>query len=285
MEKILVIGATGMLGYPVAKKLNEEGFQVKAFTRNPEKAKKLFDDDFEIVRGSVEDTVSLKEALSDCQGVHINLKGGPKDKDYMRIEYGGTVNIINAAKIRNVRRLTYLSGISAYKEKLWFVPSKVKFMAEEAILNSNINYSIFKATWFMESLKLFARGKNITVIGEQTNPIHWIAAEDYARMVANAYKSDNAINKKFIVKGQEAYTMKQAAEIYTEIVNPDMKVKTMPLWFAKFLGIISFDSKLKDVVRLMEFFNKTIEKGEPEETFEILGTPEITLKDWAEKQK
>ncbi len=37
-KRVLVLGATGVLGRPVARKLREDGFQVRIMTRNLEKA-------------------------------------------------------------------------------------------------------------------------------------------------------------------------------------------------------------------------------------------------------
>jgi nucleoside-diphosphate-sugar epimerase len=51
MEKrILVIGATGLLGQPVAFHLKQSGFIVRLMLRNIEK---LFGDDFEFVNGDI----------------------------------------------------------------------------------------------------------------------------------------------------------------------------------------------------------------------------------------
>ncbi len=64
MQKtILVIGATGMLGEPVGRRLKEDNFQVRVMTRDINKARKTFDKAFEIVVGDVTDTTSLEKAL------------------------------------------------------------------------------------------------------------------------------------------------------------------------------------------------------------------------------
>ncbi len=52
-KKILVIGATGVLGEPVARRLKEEGFPMRIMTRDRAKAGKLFDESFEIAVGDV----------------------------------------------------------------------------------------------------------------------------------------------------------------------------------------------------------------------------------------
>lgn len=72
MEKrILVIGATGLLGEPVAIHLKQCGFIVWLMVRDIEKAKEQFGDDFEIVKGDILDEESLEKALDSCFGVHI----------------------------------------------------------------------------------------------------------------------------------------------------------------------------------------------------------------------
>ena len=64
MQKtILVVGATGMLGEPVARCLKKDGFQVQVMTRDGSKAGKIFDESFEIVVGDVRDKDNLKKSI------------------------------------------------------------------------------------------------------------------------------------------------------------------------------------------------------------------------------
>ena len=61
-HKILVIGATGMLGEPVARQLKATGFDVRVLTRSAEKARARFGEDYEIFTGDVEDPAALETA-------------------------------------------------------------------------------------------------------------------------------------------------------------------------------------------------------------------------------
>ncbi len=72
-KSILVIGGTGMLGQPVSLCLKESGFRVRIMTRDHQKARKMFDDSFEIFAGDPTDPICLEEALDGCSGVHISL--------------------------------------------------------------------------------------------------------------------------------------------------------------------------------------------------------------------
>ncbi|HNE03654.1 MAG TPA: NmrA family NAD(P)-binding protein, partial [Anaerolineales bacterium] len=81
---ILVIGGTGMLGKPVAQQLKADGFNVRLLVRNPEKAKKLLGEGYELMQGDMDNESSLRTALIGVDGVHISLKGGPTEADFER---------------------------------------------------------------------------------------------------------------------------------------------------------------------------------------------------------
>ena len=78
-KTILVLGGTGMLGAPVARQLQVDGFQVRILVRDAEKTAQMFDNSFEIVAGDVTDQASLEQAMQGCDGVHISV-GGPVDQ-------------------------------------------------------------------------------------------------------------------------------------------------------------------------------------------------------------
>ena len=63
MNKILILGGTGMLGAPVTRRLQVDGFEVRLLTRDPEKARAMFDDSYEIVAGDVIDGLAFDGAV------------------------------------------------------------------------------------------------------------------------------------------------------------------------------------------------------------------------------
>ncbi|MCJ7532097.1 MAG: NAD(P)H-binding protein [Anaerolineales bacterium] len=173
-ERILVIGGTGMLGEPVPRQLQADGYQVRILTRSPQKATARLGKSYELAVGDVDNPSLLEAALQGCDGVHISLDGG---KDY-DLERRGGVNVAGAAVKAGVKRITYLSGASVAEENCWYPGTKAKFLAEKAIRESGIPYTIFNAGWFMESLSRFVHGERAFVIGKQPNATPWITAED-----------------------------------------------------------------------------------------------------------
>lgn len=284
-QAILIVGATGMLGEPVARQLQKDGCTVRVLTRNPEKARAKLGESFEYFKGDVGDLSSLENALDGCFGVHINLRGGPRAEDFDRIEHRGTANIAKVSAKKGVRRLSYLSGAAVFEGNSWFPSVRAKLHAEVAIRESGVPYSIFCATHFMESLPLYIRGKRASVIGKQPHLLHWLAADDYAKMVSRAFQLPEAANKRFFIYGPEALTIREALIKYCLIVQPEVKVSSVPIWLVSLMGKVSFNSELKFIAELMRFFEKTDEGGNPAEANKLLGTPTTTLEQWCENRR
>ena len=277
-KRILVIGATGLLGEPVAIHLKRSGFDVRLMVRNVEKAAGRFNDGFEIVEGDILDTESIKKGMDGCFGVHINLSG--------ETEQGGVENISSAAASMKLQRITYISGTSVAEENAWVPVMKRKFFAEKAIRESGVPYSIFCPAWFMEILHKYVRGNRAFVFGKQPNPYHFIAADDYARMVVTSYGLDEAINKRFIIHGPEGILFHEAVKKYCNALHPEIKkVSTMPYWLAAIISRVKRKKEIKLASDFMAAFEKIGELGDPSEANRILGTPEIKLSDWLQQKK
>lgn len=279
-KTVLVIGGTGMLGEPVARRLRADGCQVRIFTRHPDKARPKFGAEYEVVGGDVEDQSSLDAASRGCQAVHINLEGG-LDPD---LERRGAQNVAAAAAKAGIQRITYLSGTSVTQENIWYAGTKAKFEAEAAIRASGVPYTIFQATFFMETLPKFVRGTRASILGRQPHPWRWVAAEDYARMVSTAYETPTAANKTLHVFGPQPWTMKQALQTYCRMAQPGAKVGAVPFWMAALIASLSHDKELEAVLPFFRYCEKVAEEGDPAEANALLGAPTTTLEQWCKRQ-
>jgi uncharacterized protein YbjT (DUF2867 family) len=280
-KTILIIGGTGMLGKPVAQQLKADGFNVRLLARNPGKAQKLLGDGYEIVKGDVDNAAALREAMIGVDGVHISLKGGPTEADFDRMDYLATRDIANAAKELGVGRVTILSAYAVSEEKADTPESRSKVKGEAALKSSGVPYTIFRASWFMETLPLFVQGKSISLIGNLPHPLHWIAAEDYARMVSKSYQTDETLNKELYIFGPEAYTMGEAMKIYAD--HTGVKVAPMSTQMLAALGTLTFNAEWKGMAVLMKHYENWGEDGSPEEANRLLGAPRVTLQEWLQK--
>lgn len=284
-KTILVIGGTGMLGKPVARQLKADGFKVRLLARNPEKAQTLLGSGYEIVKGDVDDLSSLRSALTGVDGVHISLKGGPTEADFDRMDHLAVRDIARAARELGVGRVTLISAYAVSEEKADTPESRAKVKGEAALRSSGVPYTVFRCSWFMETLPMFVQGKNISLIGNQVHPLHWIAVEDYARMVSKSYQSDDALNKELYIFGPESLTMREAMQLYTEIAAPGVKLSPISTRMLSVLGWISFNPEWKSMATLMKHYERWGEDGSPAEADRLLGAPKVTLREWCESNK
>lgn len=269
-----------MLREPVTRRMQADGYQVQILTRSLDRAVNRLGKSYELVAGDVDAPSSLEAALQGCDGVHINLDGG---KDY-DLERRGGVNVAGAAVKAGIKRITYLSGASVTEENCWYPGTKARFLAEKAIRESSIPYTIFNAGWFMESLSRLVHGERAFVIGRQPNATPWIAAEDYARMVVKAYAMPEAENKNLFILGAESYTLRQALERYCAIVHPGIKIMTLSFWVASLFAILGRREELKAALPFFHYCEHMQIKGSPVEANALLGAPTITLEEWSRQQ-
>jgi NADH dehydrogenase len=274
MKTILVIGATGNLGKAVAKQLKKDGFKVRVLSRDKEKARKIFNKEFEFAEGDVLQPETIETALDKCHGVYINLSGD--------IIATGVKNIVELASKKKIEQIGFISGCTVREQNAWHPMIKNNFLAEEAIKASGIAYSIFKPTFFMDTLPRFIMKGKVSLFGKQPNKYHWIYSGDLGEMVSKAFQLEAARNKSFTVYGPEPYTMDEAILKFCEFHHPMIKeVKHVPFWVANILAFFMNKPGFKFFISIMKYFETHAEEGDPKEANEMLGKPHTTVVDFS----
>ena len=277
-KKILVLGGAGMLGQPSARKLQQAGFAVRLMVRDVDKTRAIFADDFEIVQGDVTDLASLEKAMAGCQGVLISVCGV--------VDQLSAENVTRLAPRLGVDQLIYLSGSTVKEENSWYPMTAQKLNAEKAIRAGGVPYTILCPTWPMEQLPRFVMGGRATVIGILPDPWHWFAADDLARMIANAFQSEAALGKRLYVHGPEGIPIKAALERYCQVFHPEIEeVAVMPIEAARSMAEATGNTFIKVFAEMMDYFKKVGEPGDPAEANQLLGAPTTTLDDWLQTRQ
>lgn len=269
--KILIVGASGMLAKPVINHLDQTGFKLRLFSRKVHNS--MFSKKYEIIQGDVFNSMDLDKAINGCDAIHINLSNIN--------EAMATKAIVDIAKQKQIKCISIITGCTVSEENRWFPMIDNKFQAEQTIINSGIPYLIFRPTWFFESLNLMIRDGKALVMGKQPNPYHWVAANDYACMVASAYLNPETKNRIFYVFGPEKLLMKDILENYCKKCYPDIKkVSVVPIWLMKIIAKISGKKEISDAVSLFSYFEKAKELSDNGETNQLLGNPKTTFDQW-----
>jgi len=113
MKPTLVTGATGFVGWHVARKLLDRGDRVRALARDPARIREL--EGIEVVRGDLVDQESLARAVEGC-GVAFHVAADyrlwTRDSQAMfRSNVEGTRNLLAAAERAGLNRVIYTSTV------------------------------------------------------------------------------------------------------------------------------------------------------------------------------
>jgi len=107
-----VTGATGFVGWHVARKLLERGHTVRALVRPTSKVREL---ELEVINGDLRDSNSLERAVTGCGLVfHVAADYRLWSKDpaeLYRSNVEGTRNLLTAARRAGVERVVYTSTV------------------------------------------------------------------------------------------------------------------------------------------------------------------------------
>jgi NADH dehydrogenase len=283
-ETVLVVGGTGELGRPVARQLLADGYVVRLLTRNVERARALMGPEFEYFAGDIGDSAAIERGLHGCAGVHISLRGSSSGSEELdRVEHRGTARVAELAARQSVSRLTYLSGMLV-SEDAEIPGDRAKFLAERAIQQSGVPHTIFKPTYFMETLPRHVQGTLAIVLGRQPHPLHMVAANDFALMVSGAFRTPEAANRSFFVHGPESTTIPDALRLYCSLVEPGKRVVSMPLWFMWIVDALFMRGRLRSTLQLMRAMQRVGERGDSSAADSVLGIPTITLRQWCEQR-
>jgi uncharacterized protein YbjT (DUF2867 family) len=187
--------------------LQSRDSNIRAFSRNIEKAKENISGDFEWVYADVTKPETLTVAL---QGVDILIStiGSTGGDNSELIDYQGSINFVDAAKESGVKHIIYMSSIGAGGAEnfstviLNLVTDKAmkwKSLGEEYIRNSSINFTIVRPGGLRGDpgalgIKL-AQGDQI---------IGWIPRGDVASVLVESIYNPDALNKTFEVINDES---------------------------------------------------------------------------------
>ena len=109
---VLITGATGQVGNAIARRLADDGVEVRALVRSPERAQVL-PAGVQPVFGDVTDAPSVRAALEGCATVY-HAAGIPEQwrrdvDEFARVNVEGTRNVVEAALATGVERFVYTS--------------------------------------------------------------------------------------------------------------------------------------------------------------------------------
>ena len=168
MKPALVTGASGFLGWHVARVLLERGYHVRALVRSASRVDNL---DVESVPGDLRDPVSLKRAVTGCGLVfHVAADYRLWAKNPLELYHSnvdGTRNLLEAARQAGVERTVYTSTVGCIG-----IPPKGLGDEAQPVKLANMAGDYKRSKFLAEQVALeFARAGMPVVIVNPTAPL------------------------------------------------------------------------------------------------------------------
>ncbi len=176
---ILVTGGTGLVGSYLLHELTGKGHKVRALLRpgrKPYETRKLFScfpgetsrliDQVEWVEGDVLDPFSLQQAMQGVEYVYhcaAMVSFNPRDlKQMLAVNIEGTANVVNACLGNGIKKLCYVSSISALgqAERGEMINENAKWKTSR----TNSGYSVSKYGGEREVWRGIEEGLNAVII-------------------------------------------------------------------------------------------------------------------------
>jgi len=111
--RILVTGATGLIGRHLVPQLLQNGDRVRIFVRHQPPAEFMNDSNIEVFLGDLGDPSAVDQAVAGTEIVyHVGAAMKGSAHDHQRGTVCGTQNIVNSVLRHHVQRLVYVSSLS-----------------------------------------------------------------------------------------------------------------------------------------------------------------------------
>lgn len=193
--KILVTGATGLLGSTISKQLLALGHSVSVLHRKSSDRTLLRDiaQDLNWVEGDVLDVMGLEKAISNVDRVvhtAAMVSFVQKEKRQMhRVNVEGTANVVNACLNVGIKKLCHISSVAALGR-----PQRIQKNSNEIIAidenqrwidsSSNSNYAVTKYLAELEVWRGIAEGLNAVIL----NPSVILGEGDWHKSSTQLFK-------------------------------------------------------------------------------------------------
>lgn len=254
--KVLVTGGSGFIGSHVVDKLRDKGVEVRVY----DGIMPTFRKDIEFYQGSILDITSLGFAMNGVDAVfHLAAIADVKDvysEPYYAesINVRGTVNVLEAARKANLKRVIYGSTVWVYSESKedvvdettplhapshFYTATKLAgeyycqsysrlYGLEVTILRYGIPYGPRARDGAVIPIfvKRAFNGETLTLSGDGMQFRKFVYVEDLAEGNVLALKKV-AVNKIYNLDGKEKISIKQVAEAVKKVIG-NVKIEFTP---------------------------------------------------------
>jgi nucleoside-diphosphate-sugar epimerase len=213
---LLITGASGFLGSHLANYATERGRNVRCMVRRSSETSGLKADRMEMCYADLLEPGSLGAALESPVSaiVHCAATTSETKVDYaqsFKVNVEGTRNLLEACRVRGVRRFIMISTQSANEQN----PStyaRTKLAADEAVRESTLAYTILKPSTiygpgskglFAKMVRLLDKVPVVPILGSGSRLIRPIHVSDLCEAILNCESSNQTLGKTYDLGGRD----------------------------------------------------------------------------------
>jgi uncharacterized protein YbjT (DUF2867 family) len=215
--KVLVAGATGVLGGEIAQRLKAKGCEVRAIKRPasaPQKIAGLEAAGIELVQADLKDRRSLDRACAGMDAVISTataILSTRPDDTLQSVDLNGQKNLVDAARSSGVAHFVNTS----FSVRGDFPLEGAKRAVETLIKGSGNGYTILQPTYFTEvwlgpSVGFDHAAGKVTIYGSGNQKISFVSYRDVAEFAVQSLENQAARNKTLRLGGPDAISPLQA---------------------------------------------------------------------------
>ena len=236
--RILVVGATGVLGSEVVRNLLSAGHTVRAFGRRRDRLQALAALGAETVCGDLRDLDAVSDACADVGQLLTSANGviGRGADSPHRVELLMHRNLCEAAKRHAVRRLVYVSGLNMGGASSPVDIFRLKHETEELIKQSGVPYVLLRPTVFMDMWVATLLGDSIrdkgvaTLFGDGKRIANFIAVRDLAEYARKVLEREEIRDEVVEVGGPSTMSYNEVVTIVERALGVTAKRRHIPVF-------------------------------------------------------
>jgi nucleoside-diphosphate-sugar epimerase len=254
--KVLVTGATGFTGKHLAQALAAAGDSVRALVRPSKRAQQLRDGGIEVFEGELTSADDVNEAAKGCGRIYHLAAAfrnvAHSDDHYWRVNVGGTMNVLAAARAHGCERVVHCStgGVhghieeppadETYRFKPGDVYQRTKLEAELAAAAAGeqglpvaiVRPGAIYGEGDLRFLRLFRaiQRSRFAMVGSGRTRLHMVYVDDLVRGMMLAGSHPAARGEAFLMAGAEAPTLNEIAASVADAMGARRPKLHVPVW-------------------------------------------------------
>ena len=242
--RTLVVGATGLLGGAIARKLLATGVTVRALGRNRTKLAALAELGAETVSCDLLDAPGIAQA---CKGVDqicttANNVMGRGASSPNRVDIPAHVNLCAGATHAGVRRFLYVSAYESGGADSPVDYFRVKDRIETIVKGCGVPWVMLRPTAFMDIWVPMIAGdiqkKGVAMIfGNGTRLANFIAVEDVAEITVRILTNESIQNESIDIGGPANISLEQLVVTVERELGVSARRRHMPAGVLRFMSV------------------------------------------------